>query len=261
MKLCKVSNHQGFTLSEMLIGVSIGAVALATTIAASVGLQKSLNAVDNYFTAHAQQIRIVDYLSRDVRRSYIATITGSPQTVTCTTPEYLNSSGARRTPTITINANGTTVNYRGVSDGVLVSGSPTFTSATAGFTSADVGKALITTDIPAGTTIQSYTGPTTVVMSANATASSTSDAVTIGNTVLYSISGQSILRTENGVLTTIASSTDNLLPSWLNVELTNTTYLQTSITFLPIFTSSGATTERSGTTLYSTAYLRNKRRG
>jgi prepilin-type N-terminal cleavage/methylation domain-containing protein len=261
MKLCQISNHQGFTLSEMLIALSIGAVALAATISASVGLQKSLNAIDDYFTAHSQQIRIVDYLSRDVRRSYIVTSTSSPQTVTCTTPEYLDSSGARRTPTITINANGATVNYRGVSDGVLVSGSPTFTSATAGFTSADVGKALIATDIPAGTTIQSYTGPTTVVMSANATASSTSATVTIGNTVLYSISGPSILRTENGVLTTIASSTDNLLPSWLNVDLSNTQYLQTSITFLPIFTSGDATTERSGTTLYSRAYLRNKRRG
>jgi len=98
-------------------------------------------------------------------------------------------------------------------------------------------------------------------MSANATASSASETVTIGNTVLYSINGQSILRTENGVLTTIASSTDNLLPSSLDTELANTEYLQTSITFLPIFTSSGATVERSGTTLYSTVYLRNKRRG
>jgi prepilin-type N-terminal cleavage/methylation domain-containing protein len=261
MKLNNCRSQNGFTLSEMLVAVAIGGVALAATMAASVGLQKSLNAVDNYFTAHAQQIRIVDYLSRDVRRSYIVTSTGSPQTVACTTPEYLDSTGARRTPKITLSANGVTVNYRAVSDGVLVSGSPTFTSPTAGFTSADVGKTLIANDIPAGTTIQSYTGPTTVVMSASATATSASETVTIGNTVLYSISGQSILRTENGVLTTIASSTDNLLPSSLDTELANTEYLQTSITFLPIFTSSGATVERSGTTLYSTVYLRNKRRG
>jgi prepilin-type N-terminal cleavage/methylation domain-containing protein len=262
MKLGNVRNQKGFTLSEMLIALSIAAVALAGTISASVGLQKSMNAVDNYFTAHVQQIRIVDYLSRDVKRSYIVTSTGSPQTVTCTTPDYLDSSGARRTPKITMNANGATVDYRAaVSDGVLVSGSSIFTSATAGFTSADVGKALIGTDIPIGTTIQSYTGPTTVVMSANATTSSTSETVAIGNIVLYSISGQSILRTENGALTTIASSTDNLLPSSLDIELANTEYLTTSITFLPIFTSGGATAERSGTTIYSTAYLRNKRRG
>jgi hypothetical protein len=99
-------------------------------------------------------------------------------------------------------------------------------------------------------------------MSNSATATATSVEATIGaSTVVYSISGQSILRTENGILTAIASSTDNLLPSWLDVDLSNTEYLTSSITFLPIFTSGGAATERSGTTIFSTAYLRNKRRG
>jgi prepilin-type N-terminal cleavage/methylation domain-containing protein len=255
------NNNKGFTLGELMIAVAIGSVILGATLVASIALQKSFNAVDNYFSAHVQQIRIIDYLSRDVKRSYIVTSTGSPQTVTCTTPDYLDSSGKRRAPQITTNANGATVDYRAVSDGVLASGSSIFTSATAGFTSADVGKALIATGIPAGTTIQSYTSSTTVVMSANATASSTSSAVTIGNTVVYSINNQSILRTANGVLTTIASSTDNLLPTSLDIELSNTEYLTTSITFLPIFTSGGVTVERSGTTIYSTAYLRNKRRG
>jgi hypothetical protein len=97
-------------------------------------------------------------------------------------------------------------------------------------------------------------------MSANASASTSGTAVTIGNTALYSINNQSILRTENGTLTTIASSTDNLLPTWLDVELSNTEYLTTNITFLPTFTSGGATASRTGTTLFSTAYLRNLRR-
>jgi hypothetical protein len=47
----------------------------------------------------------------------------------------------------------------------------------------------------------------------------------------------------------------------LDVELSNTEYLTTSITFLPIFMSAGTAAERTGTTIYSTAYLRNKRRG
>jgi prepilin-type N-terminal cleavage/methylation domain-containing protein len=257
------NNNKGFTLGELMMAVAIGSVILAATLIASVALQKSFNAVDNYFAAHVQQIRIVDYLSRDVKRSYIVTSTSSPQTVTCTVPDYLTSTGTRRSPTITNNANGITVDYRAVSDGVITNGSSTFTSATAGFSSADVGKALIGTGIPSGTTIQSYSSATTVVMSANATASTTGTAVTIGNSALYSINNQSILRTENGALTTIASSTDNLLPTSVlsNILLTNTEYLTTSITFLPIFTSGGATAERSGTTIYSTAYLRNKRRG
>ena len=77
-------------------------------------------------------------------------------------------------------------------------------------------------------------------------------------TVVYSISGNSILRTENGVVTTIASSTDQLVPKSTDVELANTEYANTSVTFRPIFTS---TDQSAGTSLYATAYLRNKRRG
>jgi hypothetical protein len=43
--------------------------------------------------------------------------------------------------------------------------------------------------------------------------------------------------------------------------LANTEYANTSVTFMPIFTSSGSAAFRTGTSLYATAYLRNKRRG
>ena len=79
--------------------------------------------------------------------------------------------------------------------------------------------------------------------------------------VVYSISGQSILRTEDGVVTTIASSTDQLIDQVTDINLANSGYLSTVVSFLPIFTSSGANMERAGTTVYSTAYLRNMRRG
>jgi len=81
------------------------------------------------------------------------------------------------------------------------------------------------------------------------------------STIVYSISGNAILRTENGVVTTIASSTDQLVPRTTDVELANTEYANTSVSFMPIFISSGSVAERTGTTVYSTAYLRNKRRG
>jgi len=258
MKLSQIQNKKGFTLSETTIAMGIASFMLLALLTASIALQKSLNAVDNYFTTQIQQIRIVEYLSRDVKRSYVVTSAGSPQKVTCS--QGGDPYAKRRDPTVTMNANGVIVNYRGVSDGVIASDSSTLTSATAGFTSADVGKTVIGTGIPSGTTIQSCTSATAVVMSAKASASTSGTAVTIGNTALYSINNQSILRTENGTLTTIASSTDNLLPSWLDVELANTEYLTTNITFLPIFTSGGATASRTGTTLFSTAYLRNLRR-
>ena len=80
--------RQGFTLIEMLLAVSVGSLMLAAIVAASVCLQKSFNAVDDYFDSHLQQVRIVDYLSRDVKRAYMVTSSTSPQTVTCILPPW-----------------------------------------------------------------------------------------------------------------------------------------------------------------------------
>ena len=208
MKLHKSLRTCGFTITELMIALSTGSVVLGAVMTSSVGLQKSFNAVDSYFATHMQQVRIVDYLSRDVKRGLTVTTSVDLQTVTVTTPTYLvqpgdaealvNPSliGTPRTPTIAYTSSGPQVNYGATS-----------------------------------------------------------------STVVYSINGLSILRTENGVVTTIASSTDQLVPATTDVELANTEYAKTAITFQPIFTSGGAAAARSGTSVYSTSYLRNKRRG
>jgi prepilin-type N-terminal cleavage/methylation domain-containing protein len=283
MKLNPDSDSQGFTLAEIMVAVAVSSVVLAIIFTASIALQKSFNAVDNYFYTNLQQVRIIDYLSRDVKRSYIVHTTVSPQTVTCTIPNYVIRSGdsdwngiaagtsgsnvdTRRAPIVTYTSNGIAVDYgRWVSDGVTTSGSATLTSATANFKPADVGASLTGTGIPTTTqtTIQAYTNSTTVTMSATATASTTGNSVKIvpQSTVVYSINGNSILRTENGAVTTIASATDQLVPSNTDVEATNSEFLTSNVTFLPIFTNNNVSVERSGTTVFATSYLRNLRRG
>jgi len=208
MKLKSSQTVAGFTLTEMLVSVSLSSIILAAAITCGVSLQKSFNAVDNYFTTHMQQIRIIDYLNRDVKRGLIVTTSVDLQTVTMSIPNYIIKTGdteavanpdlvgTPRTPAVSYTANGWQVDY----------------------------------------------GPSTV-------------------TVVYSINGNSILRTENGVVTTIASSTDQLVPATTDVELSNTEYAKTSVTFMPIFTLSGSQASRTGTSLFATAYLRNKRRG
>jgi hypothetical protein len=178
----------------MLVSLTLSSIILAAAITSGVSLQKSFAAVDNYFSTQMQQIRIIDYLNRDVKRGLIVTTSVDLQSVTMNLPNYIiqsgdseaiaNSSlvGTPRTPTVAYTSSGWQVNY-----------SPSTT------------------------------------------------------TVVYSISGSSILRTENGVVTTIASSTDQLVPQSTDVELANTECANTSVTFLPI--------------MYATAYLRNKRRG
>jgi len=208
MKLNTSQKVGGFTLSEMLVSLSLSSIVLAAAITSGVSLQKSFSAVDNYFTTHMQQIRIIDYLNRDVKRGLVVTTSVDLQTVTMSVPSYIIQAGdseavanpslvgTPRTPTVSYASSGWQVNY----------------------------------------------SPTTM-------------------TVVYSINGNSILRTENGVVTTIASSTDQLVPKSTDVELANTEYANTSVTFMPIFTSNGSTASRTGTSLYATAYLRNKRRG
>ena len=264
MKRKHLHSATGFTVAELLVSVAAGAFVLAAVTLASVALQKSFSAADNFLGTQMQQIRIVDYLSRDVRRSYIVTASSDLKTITCIIPNYLNGN-VRSTPTVRTTATGTVVSYpksRTVTDAVTTSGSATLTSSTAAFTSADIGASVAGVNIPTGTTIQSVSNSTTVTLSANATASTSNAMVTFGaTTVVYSISGNSIVRTENGVVTNIASSTDSLLPQTTDVILSNTQYTTTSITFQPTFTSGGAAAEQSGTTVFATTYLRNKRRG
>jgi hypothetical protein len=315
-------------------------------------LNRSYAAADDYYSTHLQQIRIIDYLSRDVKRSFSVSTSPDLKTVTCIMPNYVvqtadpeavtdaNTIGTRRTPVIVGTINKAVVDYgsvgtRTVTDGVTTNGSAvltsltaaftttdvgnpitgtnipasttilsrssatsvtlsknatasgnnltfkvygdgnrtvtdaattsasaTITSATAYFTAADIGKPIVGTSIVSGTTIQSVTNSTTAVMSANANATVASMYMTIGGTVVvYAVNGNTITRTENGVLTTVASSTDQLVPNTTDWQQSNTEYTTTTVVFDPIMTLKKTAAQKAGTTVYSTSYLRNKRRG
>ena len=203
MKLKIPAKIHAFTLTEMMIAIAIGSIILGVMLTSSIALQKSFSAADNYFGAHMQQIRIVDYLARDVRRGFSVTSSLDKQTVTVKIPKYIiqaadsdatpSTIGTPRSPTLAISNGDYNINY--------------------------------------GTTTNQIT------------------------TVEYKVSGSSIQRTEDGVVTTIASSTDVLIPETIDIELANTEYTSTAITFKPI-----SVADRSGTVVYSTAYLRNRRR-
>src|SRR5437762_9608256 len=93
MKLKSSQSIAGFTLSEMLVSISLSSIVLAAAITSGVSLQKSFSAVDNYFTTHMQQIRIIDYLNRDVKRGLVVTTSVDLQSVTMSLPNYVIQSG------------------------------------------------------------------------------------------------------------------------------------------------------------------------
>jgi hypothetical protein len=246
-----------------------------------------------------QQVRIIDYLSRDVKRSVIVTTSTDQQTVTCVIPNYIidvgdadagagNANvGKRRTPTITPTVNGAIVDYGPKkNDGTIagVSGViSTLTSASSNFGSNIVNFIIRGDGIPVGT-IANYATPTTLTLTSpsgtSATAATNVEFVIAGTTtVVYSVIGQSITRTENGAVTTIAASTDQLVEKTIDGvsttdDVRNTEYAQINVTFLPIFNfnpNAGTTLtqseldkqniKRAGTSVFAKAYLRNKRRG
>lgn len=98
---------------------------------------------------------------------------------------------------------------RTVTDGVT-SSSTALTSATAVFTSLDVGASVTGTGIPGSTTISSLTNGTTVVLSASTTATATGVSVTITRTTANAVSGLSTALTSAFAVTagTIQVSAD-----------------------------------------------------
>jgi prepilin-type N-terminal cleavage/methylation domain-containing protein len=274
--------RQGFTLMEMLLALSVGSLMLAAIVAASVCLQKSFVAIDDFFTSHLQQVRIIDYLSRDVKRAYIVISRTNPQTVTCILPNYLTDNGSnqptRAKPTLSLVGNKIVANYQAttVNNVTLTQNSanvtcPGLSLISSHFSSTNVGQSIIGTGIPAGTTIQSVSGCvlgncSQATMSNAASVSTTSATVTIGSltNVVYSVVNQTIRRRENGAITNIAATADNLIPTSSNIELLNTEFNQSTVTFLPMFGKGNPgfyNDERAGTMVFSLSYLRNRRRG
>src|ERR1044072_256852 len=88
-----LKKHLAFTLPEISMALAAASVVLGATLTSSTSLQKSFKAIDAYFGTHMQQIRIVDYLSRDVKRGLIVTTSVDLQTVSITIPNYIIQAG------------------------------------------------------------------------------------------------------------------------------------------------------------------------
>jgi type II secretory pathway component PulJ len=202
MRLEISAKTHAFTLIEMIVAMATGSAIVGVTVLSSIALQRSFNSTDNYVATQAQQIRIVDFLARDVRRGLSVISSVDQQTVQIQIPKYIIQAGD---PEAILNPS--------------LIGTPRSPS-----------RAIVSRDYN---------------INYGATTSS----------VQYKVNGASIERWEDGVKTTIASSTDNLLPQTIDTELANTEYTSTSITFKPI-----SVADRSGTIVYTTAYLRNRRR-
>jgi type II secretory pathway pseudopilin PulG len=85
-----VTQIQGFTLAEMLISMAGSAIIIGALLFSSIGLQRAFRSSELYAAAQADQRRLLDYLTRDLRRAVgiatSTTVNGSGATKVGTEP-------------------------------------------------------------------------------------------------------------------------------------------------------------------------------
>ncbi len=104
-KLRSISTRAGFTLVESVVAAAVGTIILAGLALGAVALSRSSKAVENFSDATISQSRILDYLSRDVRRALTVAVTANPTKLTVTVPDQYATAAPQRTfkvPTVSL---------------------------------------------------------------------------------------------------------------------------------------------------------------
>lgn len=84
----------GFTLVEIMVGAAVASILLGALMTGSIALQRSFSANDQLARAHADLLRVADFMSRDIRnaRTFNAT-PNSSVLLTVSLGDYYNRNG------------------------------------------------------------------------------------------------------------------------------------------------------------------------
>lgn len=78
--------RSGFTIAELMVGMAIGSIVLAGVALTSTSLQRSFEAANYQMTAQNDQLRIFDYLSRDLHMASAVSILEGDGKLSLTVP-------------------------------------------------------------------------------------------------------------------------------------------------------------------------------
>jgi len=93
-----LSHFSGLTLVETMFAVAITVVLCAAFLNSSITLQRSFSAAESYSDATNNQQRIMDYISRDIRRASSVPSPGTSGTLQLTIPDCYASYDAQGNP-------------------------------------------------------------------------------------------------------------------------------------------------------------------
>ena len=82
----------GFTLVELLVAMAIGAMVLSQFVVASYALQRSFEAANYRMSAQEDQLRVLDYVSRDLHMASAVAVQNGNAQITATLPSTTSPS-------------------------------------------------------------------------------------------------------------------------------------------------------------------------
>jgi len=92
------SRQRGWTLTELMTAMAVASLMTAGLVIGTVTIQRSFMASRHHIEAQAQQMRLMDYMTLDLRRA-LKVVTGNG-TLSVTIPDYYNADGTPRDPQI-----------------------------------------------------------------------------------------------------------------------------------------------------------------
>src|SRR4051812_6099464 len=101
MKTSRSKGIAGITMAETMVAGGVFLIICASFITGVVSLQRNFSSTINYSQNHAAQLRISDYIARDLRQSltFAQSGSGASLVMTVTVPRYYDSAGNPRMPT------------------------------------------------------------------------------------------------------------------------------------------------------------------
>jgi Tfp pilus assembly protein PilW len=91
----------GFTMTELLVATGLSSVLLAGLVIGGLALQRGYAAAQHQILCQEDQMRVIDYITRDLRRASSVTIANQNRMLTMTLPDQVDlSSSTLRLPSI-----------------------------------------------------------------------------------------------------------------------------------------------------------------
>jgi hypothetical protein len=92
--------RRALTQVEMMVSAAVLSMLCAAVVVGAIVIQRSFRATGNYVMKEAAQMRLLDYMSLDLRRALTVSTNNGEGSIELTMPDFYQSDGTRRLPFI-----------------------------------------------------------------------------------------------------------------------------------------------------------------